>query len=167
MNGHDERAAGWNLAVRLIPGPIEPVLDDFGVQPETRVAVPGVDPAPFPFAPFDELLLGGLSEELPPFSDLWAAGEGTFLAVFSSSFSFLEGDLCTGLSLGLDFGVLLSSGVGFAAGLALGLGVGLGVDLGVGFTLGFDVAEGLGFGDGVGFGVGFGVIKFGGGVGVT
>ena len=140
-------------------------------SPKLASPFPGVDPVPFPFAPFDELLLGGLSEEPPPFSDLWAAGEGTFLAVFSSSFffssSFLEGDLCARFSPGLDFGVLLSSGVGFAAGLALGLGVGLGVDFGVGFGLGFGVAEGLGFGDGVGFGVGFGVTKFGGGVGVT
>src|SRR5260370_5759745 len=134
-------------------------------SPKLASPFPGVDPAPFPFAPFDELLLGGLSGESPPFSDLWAAGEGTFLAVFSSS--FLEGDLCTGLSLGFDFGVLLSSGVGFAAGLALGLGVGLGVDLGVGVKLGFGVAEGLGFGDGVGFGAGFGVITFVERLGVT
>ena len=134
-------------------------------RPKLASPFPGADPVPFPFALFDELLLDGLSEESPSFSDLWAAGEGTFLVVFSSS--FLEGDLCAGLSLGLDFGVLLSSGVGFAAGLGLSLGVGLGVDLGVGFRLGFGVAEGLGFGDGVGFGVGFGVIKFGGGVDVA
>jgi hypothetical protein len=139
------------------------MISAYGPKPASPF--PGVDPVPFPFAPSDELLLGGLSEEPPPFSDLWAAGEGTFLAVFSSS--FLEGDLCARLSPDLDFGVLLSSGVGFAAGLALALGVGLGVDFGVGLRLGFGVAEGLGFGDGVGFGVGFGVTKFGGGVGVT
>jgi len=138
-------------------------------SPKPASPFPGVDPVPFPVAPFDDVFLGGLSEEPPPFSDLWPAGEGTFLAVFS--YSFLEGDLCARLSPGLDFGVLLSSGVGFAAGLALALGVGLGLDFGVGlrlgFGLGFGVAEGLGFGDGVGFGVGFGVTKFGGGVGVT
>ena len=143
------------------------MISAYGPKPASPF--PGADPVPFPFAPFDELFLGDLSEEPPPFSDLWAAGEGTFLAVFSSS--FLEGDLCARLSPDLDFGVLLSSGVGFAAGLALALGVGLGVDFGVGFRLGlglgFGVAEGLGFGDGVGFGVGFGVTKFGGGVGVT
>jgi len=143
------------------------MISAYGPKPASPF--PGVDPVPFPFAPFDELLLGGLSEEPPPFSDLWAAGEGTFLAVFSSS--FLEGDLCARLSPGFDFGVLLSSGVGFAAGLAVALGVGLGVDFGVGFKLGFGlglgVAEGLGFGDGVGFGVGFGVTKFEGGVGVA
>ncbi len=143
------------------------MISAYGPKPASPF--PGVVPVPFPFAPFDELLLGGLSEEPPPFSDLWAAGEGTFLAVFSSS--FLEGDLCARLSPGFDFGVLLSSGVGFAAGLAVALGVGLGVDFGVGFKLGFGlglgVAEGLGFGDGVGFGVGFGVTKFEGGVGVA
>src|SRR5260221_1578369 len=135
------------------------MISAYGQNPASPF--PGVDPVPFPFAPSDELLLGGLSEEPPPFSDLWAAGEGTFLAVFSSS--FLEGDLCARLSPDLDFGVLLSSGVGFAAGLALALGVGLGVDFGVGFMLGFGlgfgVAAGLGFGDCVGFGV----TKFGGG----
>ena len=139
------------------------MISAYGPKPASPF--PGVDPVPFPFAPFGELFLGGLSEEPPPFSDLWAAGEGTFLAVFSSS--FLEGDLCARLSPGFDFGVLLSSGVGFAAGLAVALGVGLGVDFGVGFKLGFGlgfgVAEGLGFGDGVGFGV----TKFEGGVGVA
>ena len=135
------------------------MISAYGPKPASPF--PGADPVPFPFAPFDELFLGDLSEEPPPFSDLWAAGEGTFLAVFSSS--FLEGDLCARLSPDLDFGVLLSSGVGFAAGLALALGVGFRL----GFGLGFGVAEGLGFGDGVGFGVGFGVTKFGGGVGVT
>src|SRR4029077_13201663 len=40
MNGHHERAVGWNLAMRLIPGPIEPGLDDFSVWPETRIALP-------------------------------------------------------------------------------------------------------------------------------
>jgi hypothetical protein len=44
MNGHHERTVGWNLAMRLIPGPVEPVLDDFSVWPETRIAVPGRGP---------------------------------------------------------------------------------------------------------------------------
>lgn len=136
-------------------------------MPKFASPFPEADPAPLPFAPLDKPLLSGLLEEPSPLSDLWAAGEGTFLAIFSSSFFVLAGDLCARLSLGLAFGVLFSSGVGFTAGLALGLGAGLGVDLGVGFGVGFGVAEGLDFGDGVGFGVGFGVVKLGGGVGVT
>jgi hypothetical protein len=144
-------------------------------KPKFASPFPEADPVPFPLLPAEELPLGGLSEEPPPLSDLWAVGEGAFLAIFSSSFFALAGDLCVGLSLGLAFGVLFSAGVGLVVGLVLGLGVGLGVDFvfGVGFGvtegLGFGVAEGLGFGveDGVGFGVDLGVIKFGGGVGVT
>jgi hypothetical protein len=120
-------------------------------------------------APLDGLPFGGFSEEPFPLSDLWAAGEGTFLAIFSSSLFGLEGDLCAGLSLGLGFGVLFRSGVGFVAGLALGLGVDLEVGLGVGLGVDFGVAEGLGLGveDGVGFGVGLGVVRLEVGVGVT
>jgi hypothetical protein len=136
-------------------------------NPKLASPFPEVDPVPFPFPPLEELLLGGLS--VPSLSDLWAAGEGAFFAIFSSSFFGLAGGLCVELSLGLGFGARLSSGVGLAVGLVLGLGLGLGVDFGVGFGVGFGVTEGLGLGveDGVGFGVGFGVVKFGGGVGVT
>jgi hypothetical protein len=136
-------------------------------KPKFASPFPEAEPEPFPFVPPDVLLLGGLSEELLPPSDLWAIGEDTFLAIFSSSFLVPAGDLRARLSLGLGFGALFSSGVGFAVGLALGLGAALGVDLGVGFGVGFGVADTVGFDDGVGFGVGFGVIKFGGGVGVT
>jgi hypothetical protein len=135
-------------------------------KPKFASPSPAAEPVPFPFEPLDALPVGGLSEELPP-SDLRAVGEGTFLAIFFSSCFVLVGDLCARLSLGLGFGVLFSSGVGFAVGLGLGLGVDLGVDLGVGFGVGFGVDETVGFDDGVGFEVGFGVIKFGGGVGVT
>jgi hypothetical protein len=131
-------------------------------KPKFASPFPGADPVPFPFAPLDALPLGGLSEEPSPSSDLWAAGDDTFLAIFSSSFFMLAGDLCARFSLGLCFAVLFSSGVGFVVGLALGLGVALGVDLGVGLGDGFGVVEGLGFDDGVGFGV----VKFGFGVGV-
>jgi hypothetical protein len=136
-------------------------------KPKFASPSPAAEPAPFPFEPLDALALGGLSEELPPSSDLWIVGEGTFLAIFFSSCFVLAGDLCARLSLGLGFGVLFSSRVGFAVGLGLGLGVDLGVDLGVGFGVGFGVAETVGFDDGVGFGVGFGVMRFGDGVGVT
>ena len=149
-------------------------------KPKFDSPFPEADPVPFPLLPAEELLLGGLSEEPPPLSDLWVFGEGAFFAIFSSSFFALAGDLCVGLSFGLGFGVLFSSGVDLVVDLALGFGVGLGVDFGVDFGVGFGVgfgvtegvgfgvAEGLGFGveDGVGFGVGFGVIKSGGGVGV-
>jgi hypothetical protein len=137
-------------------------------KPKFASPFPEADPVPFPFDPPGELSLGGLSEEPPPLSDLWALAEGAFLAILSS-FLASPGDLCAGLSLGLGFGVFFSSAVGFAVALPLGLGVGFGVDLGVGFWVGFGFAEGLGFGvdGGVGFGVGLGVIKFAGGVGVT
>jgi hypothetical protein len=136
-------------------------------KPKFASPFPAAEPVPFPFVPLDALPLGGLSEELFPPSDLWAVGEGAFLANFSASFFVSAGDLCARPSLALGFGVLFSSGVGFAVGLALGFEVALGVDFGVGFGVGFGVAETVGFDDGVGFGVGFGVIKFDGGVGVT
>jgi hypothetical protein len=138
-------------------------------RPKFASPFPEADPAPFPFAPFDGLPLGGLSEEPSPLSGLWAVGEDRFFASFSSFFLVLEGDLCPGLSLGFDFGVLFSSGIDLAVGLALGLGLGLALGLGVGFGLGFGADEGLGFGveEGVGLGVGFGVSKFDGEAGVT
>src|SRR5258708_19661719 len=112
------------------------MISAYGPNPASPF--PGAAPVPFPFAPFDELFLGDLSEEPPPFSDLWAAGEGTFLAVFSSS--FLEGDLCARLSPDLDFGVLLSSGFGFAAGLSRLLRAALGSAFSLRFCLAFAVA---------------------------
>jgi hypothetical protein len=143
-------------------------------KPKFASPLPGAESVPVPFAPFTGLVFGGLPDS-PSFSDLCAVGEGapSFFAVFSSSFFGLVGDLWAELSLALDFGVLVSSALGFAEGLVLDLGVGFGVGFGVNFGVGLGVDVGLGFGVegwvgfGVGDGVGLGVNKFGGGVGVT
>ena len=134
-------------------------------KPKFASPLPGADPLPVPFGPFAKLAFAGLSVFAPSFSDLWVVGEGvpSFLAVFSSSFFGLPGDLCATLSLALGFGVLCSSALGLAEGLADGFGVPFGLGLGVG--LGEDVGLGFGVGLAVGNGVGLGVI--GGGVGVA